>query len=386
MYATGAVESGNLYINPEDGQYKYDMQIKDGNWLKNSIQNRMNGLAKGEQDVKRLDNGLYSYKIGSKDNVLKMKELKDNPNLIREMSNEQQNEWLNGYLDSKLTVDLKGTSESTSRLVDKDPEKLKLARDLLKQKGINAKLVPESEKLGPHLELKGLENHQNLQDNLDLENPTVNERLVKLLQHPERFEKKDEKERQRLGREFEKPLGKALEKIYPNSKIETKPKLIPGDKNSPIPDFRITHPDGSTEIVEAKLGYDDIKPKDHKYGKYADKVSHYYLEGEEKLPDTKFDTPNEYNNKDDLMRKLGEAKEEAKDNETKEEIDNIVDEINKIAADAKKAEQGKKAEETKDAKEERKGDRKSNPFNNPDIKTTDNINELKNESAKSDDN
>ena len=274
------------------------------------------------------------------------------------MSRDQQNAWLFVYLYVKLNIDLKRPTDPTSRLVDKNPARLKLARDLLKKNGVDATLKPKSDKLGPHLQIKGKDNHQNLYDNLKPENPTSLDRLENLLRNPDRFEKKDANERQRLGREFEKPLGDALKQIYPDSKLETKPKLEPGNKNSPIPDFRLTHPDGTKEIIDAKLGEDDIIPKDHDYGRYADKLGFYYLEGKEKPNEKRDGKPVEYNDKNKLNDKLDKAKENAKDNKTKNKIDKIKDRINRIADKAKQAKE--KLDSKKDSKSDSNSDSKSN--------------------------
>ncbi|MHA1814536.1 MAG: hypothetical protein ACTSX1_00885 [Candidatus Heimdallarchaeaceae archaeon] len=355
MYAAGASEAGNLWINPDNGVYKFDMDNKDANWLKDSVKPRMDRLTGRNNPVKERNNGLHRFRANSKDHVPKMKDIKDNPDMIRGMNNDQQNAWLNGYLDGKMTVDVKGKSEPTTRIVDRTPERLSLAKDLLKQNGIESKLQEGKDRLGSNLQIKGKDNHQKLNDNIKLENPTAKSRLSDLLNHPERFEKPEKHARQRVGKSFEKPLGKALEKMYPNSKIESEPRLNPGEKNSPKPDFRITHPDGTIEIAEAKLGSDDIKSKDHKYGKHADKLSFYYLEESEKDGNKKSNDKAEYNNKEDLMNKLDDISKDTKDEDLKESISGIKYDINKIS------------EEAKEAKE------KLSSHDNDDIKTTDDI-------------
>jgi len=136
MYLAGASESGNLWINPDNGVYKYDMDNKSDKWLKDSIKTRWDKLTGRNYPVKERSNGLFRFGANSKDNVPRMQDIKDDPNLIRGMNNDQQNAWLNGYLDGKMTVDVKGTSEPTTRIVDRNPERLSLAKDLLKQNGI----------------------------------------------------------------------------------------------------------------------------------------------------------------------------------------------------------------------------------------------------------
>lgn len=348
MYLSGAGETGSLWTNPFNGNYRYEMDNKDNDWLRDSIKNRWDNLTGRNNSIKPTKDGLSRFRANSKDLVPKMVDLKKNPDQIRGMSRDQQNSWLRGYLDGKLTINLKRPTEPTSRLVDKNPARLKLARDLLKKNGVDATLKPKSDKLGPHLQIKGKDNHQNLYDNLKPENPTSIDRLENLLRNPDRFEKKDANERQRLGREFEKPLGDALKQIYPDSKLETKPKLEPGNKNSPTPDFRLTHPDGTKEIIDGKLGEDDIGPKDYNYGKYADKLGLYYLEGKEKPNENRNGKPVEYNAKNNLNDKLDKAKENAKDNRTRNKIDRIKDRINRIADKAKQAKE--KLDSNKDSK------------------------------------
>ncbi|MHA1186929.1 MAG: hypothetical protein ACTSSK_08665 [Candidatus Heimdallarchaeota archaeon] len=348
MYLAGASESGNLWINPDNGVYKYDMDNKSDKWLKDSIKTRWDKLTGRNYSVKERSNGLFRFGANSKDNVPRMQDIKDDPNLIRGMNNDQQNAWLNGYLDGKMTVDVKGTSEPTTRIVDRNPERLSLAKDLLKQNGIESKFEEERSRLGPHLQIKGKDNHQKLKDNLKLENPKVQNRLDNLLKNPERFEKPEKQARQRLGRSFQKALGKALEKIYPNSKIESEPRLNPSDKHSQRPDFRIFHPDDLKEIAEAKLGADDIQSKDHAYGKQADKLSFYHLEGDEKESNKEPNDKAEYNNKEDLLNKLDDISKDTKDEDLKESISGIKYDINKISEEAKEAKNNSRTPENND--------------------------------------
>jgi len=393
MYASGAVSAGNLEINPSYGMYRYDMQVKNSNWLKDSIKPRMDRVTGRSYPIKPLNNGLHQYRANSKDNVTRMNGMKINPDMIREMSRDQQNSWLNGYLDAKMTVDVKGKTDPLTRIVERNPERLMLARDLLKQNDIQAKVIPESKELGPHLQIIGLGNHQKLQDNLKLENPTVLNRLDNLLQNPSRFEGREKQINNKLGLRLERNTRAARNLLRPNtSDYQLKdPKNAFGKDMKP--DMIRQHSDGKIEAIDVKL-ISRIESKDKNYlsNNEIDFLTIAYWEGKEKNTKSAHGKPINYESLKDFRDNLQEKFEKSQSKEERNSLNKFIQEYNKIENELKNNNEKDKdskeevieksdslPEKENDSKEElnpstdSEADERLSSYNNSDIRTTDDI-------------
>lgn len=345
FYLAGASETGHLWINPEHGNYRIEFELKDDNWLRNSIQPRIEDKIGRNYSIKQNNDGYYQYKGNSKDLVTKMADYKNNPDKISKLSLENQTEWLRGYMDAKLTVDAKGFSQPTSIIRDGDMEKLNLARDILAKNDISSELKSPETK-NPYIKITGKGNHQKIRDNINPERPSVNDKLDNLLSHPERFEKTDSSDyvqaRRECGDEFHKLMGDIVPIIRPKAEsYEFKNPVETGSKIKP--DNVVKHPNGKVEAIEIKLHYGRFVQKDKDYLKHSeiDEMTLYLLEGDKRENERHYGKEVQIKTKEDLLKELKGAKKDAKTQGEKEQIDKLTSDVNNL---------GQKASSLKSAK------------------------------------
>ena len=268
-----------------------------------------------------------------------MADYKNNPEKIRDATPEQQFNYLNGYLDAKLTIDAKGYSEPTSKITD-SLERLEIARNILAKCDVYSEM--ETPKIGnPSLLIKGYDNHRNLRNNTHMENLAKTEKLDNLIEKPDRFEKTDSKDyiqaRRECGDTFEKKLGETIPNIRPNTEsYELQDPYELGDKI--IPDYLVKHPNGRVEAIEAKINDDQYR--DDKDGNYLnhseiDVLTVYLLEGDKEDIEINGKMVH-FKTKDDLIKELEGARDKSESKEERDAINKLITDINDLEEKAGK--------------------------------------------------
>ena len=347
FYTAGAARDAHLRQDSEKG-HSFDFDVKDGDWLKNSVNPRIERLTNGNFSVKpRTERNTHRLHGHHKDLVNKLVDYQNNPEKIRDATPEQQFNYLNGYLDAKLTVDAKGYSEPTSKMTD-NMQRLEVARDILAKHDVDSHI--EKPKDGnPSLLIQGFDNHRNLRNNANMENLAKIDKLDNLVENPDRFNKIDSKDfvqaRRECGNEFQKLLGDTIPIIRPNTEnYELQDPYELGGKIDP--DFIVKHPNGRVEGIEAKLN--DAQYRNSKDGNYLnhseiDDLSVYLLEGDKddiqvNGKDIRFYT------KEDLLKELENAREKTDSKEGKETIDKLISDVNNLGEKADKLNSDHKGE------------------------------------------
>jgi len=344
MYTTGASDAGSIYIGRDNNSYTFSMQKKDDDdWL-TDIKDMMNGITGGDKDITQRSDGSSEFKIGHKDTITKMDDLKNNLDEIRNLNDDQQNSWLSGILDAKLTIDAKGHSEPTSQMRDKDLDKLNLTKDILDKNGIDSKMEFHKGK-NPTLKIRGYKNQQKLKNKLR-RNSKIN-KLNKMLKDKGRFRefKKDDydKIRQELGYKFQDFLNEVKPIIRPDSPDYELKNPKNDDGKDINPDELVKNPDGDVEGLEAKLTPKQFDAKDKDYLKHdeIDSLTPYYLEGNRSQPKDAHGKDINHKSKDDLQKELENAKDKQKTKEGKTKIQDKINKLNKLAKEAEKSKEAK---------------------------------------------
>ncbi len=345
MYATGASEAGSVYIDRNNNSYTFSMQKNDDEWLKD-IKDTMNRITGGSKDITQRSDGSFEFKIGHKDTITKMDDLKSDLGKIRDFKDDQQNSWLSGILDAKLTLDAKGHSDPTSQIRDKDLDKLDLVKDLLDKNGIDSKMeFPKSK--NPTLKIRGYKNHQKLKSKLNRQSKV--DKLQKMLKDKGKFrefkDKNYNKMRQELAYKFQDFMNEITPLIRPEAEKYDLVNPYNKDGKEIKPDGLVKHPNGEVEALEFKLNPRQFDSKDKDYLKHEeiDRLSPYYLEGERSQPDKAHGKDINHKSKDDLTKELEKAKDNQKTKEGKSEIKSKMDKLDNLE---------EKAENSKEAKEE----------------------------------
>jgi len=334
-----------LRQDPDKG-YNFEYDVANLEWLRNSIKERVDKKTGKNIPIKLRENrATYRYYGYNKDLVNKLAKYQNNPQLIREASRNQQNTWLSAKFDAKATIRASELQGDGIIIPFKNDDNAKLTMDLLAKFGIKSKLE-KTKSNNPRLVIKGGVNYRNIRNRLRMENEKKIGKLDKLIERDEQIKEKDKaQERQECGREFENFMYEFFKLLNPNSKIERHPRLKPGDKHSPIPDFRITEPKNEHgKLQETKLNSKNIRQKDKNYSKVAP-VTIWYLEGKEKesKPKGKSNDKNEsgnrirYYNGKTIERILEKEKEKSKNQNRKNAIDKLKEKFKKIKNRAEKA-------------------------------------------------
>ncbi|NHK32227.1 MAG: hypothetical protein FK730_12795, partial [Asgard group archaeon] len=84
LYLSGLTSDGNLYIGPEHGSYKFDFEMKEEDWLQNSIIPRVEKTTGRIYPIGTSKTGHHHYKGSNKDLVTKLDYYNKNPEAVRE--------------------------------------------------------------------------------------------------------------------------------------------------------------------------------------------------------------------------------------------------------------------------------------------------------------
>jgi len=340
FYLVGASEKANLEIKPEDGRYRFDFQSKDYDWLHDSIKTRMDKKLGENKQITPVEDGLFRYRGSNKDFVLKMSEYKNNPDKIRESSDNNQQNWLNSYLDANLTIDAKGHSEPISQVRDGNLGRLNLAMDCLEKNGIQSKIEFPKGK-NPVLKIRGYDNHVKMRENLRLEKQSNLDKLDNVLSDKSRFKEFQPRNynefRSEIGHDFQKIMKDLIPIIRPEAEKYELKKPTNENGSKIYPDYLVKHPDGRVEAIEFKLhpGQFDKKDKDYLKHPEIDFMTVYYLEGKRDYPKKAHGKNIDHKTKDDVLSELKNARDKEKSDKEKASIDEKTHEFNRITEKAK---------------------------------------------------
>ena len=247
---------------------------------------------------------------------------------------------MRGYLDKNLTVGFK-RERGKSGFTEKNADRLKLARDLLRDFNVFAKINPDKKNPTNHLRIEGYQDHKNLRDNLGLENPDLLSKLDNLIENPRVFIKYEGQEFNRLGNELGKIMNSAIDHFRPNT-IEYKLKDNRNIFGQKIKVDKIRqHSNGRIEGIDWKLRDDNVKPKDKNYlsNKEITDVTAAYWYGTNEKTEKKFGKDFHRENLQKFRDKLRQDRDKAQQVEEREEIDRILDRFDKFEEDLKKEEE-----------------------------------------------
>ncbi len=316
FYLAGTARASNPRER-EDKGYSFDYEGANEDWLKESVQSRLENYTGKDYEVKpREGRNTYRLSGNDKDLVKELKQYKDNPDKIREAKPENQQSYLNAYLDSTITVDAKGNPEPTSNIAD-NTTRLEVAKDLMSNYEVESKFVKEGDS-PPSLKITGYNNHKNLRNNLKLENQ---QKLDKLEDMINRFEKPKDKdsqksyneERTEIGNDFDSFLKEILPTIRTESKkYELKNKTETGKKIDP--DGIYLNLDTEVEAIEGKLIIDQFDAKDKDYLKHSeiDTLSVYILDGKGREDQKYHGKDATFNVYEDFLKELSQARSNAR--------------------------------------------------------------------------
>jgi len=258
---------------------------------------------------------------------------------------------MRGYLDKNLTVGLK-REKGKSRLTEKNTDRLKLARDLLRDFKVEATINPK-DKINNNLKIEGFQNHKNLRNNVGLENSELITDLDNLLENPKNFVKYEGREFNRLGNELGEIMNSAIDYYRPNT-VEYK---LKDDKNAfgkkIKPDKIRQHLDGRIESIDIKLREENVKSKDINYASNSEitEVTIAYWDGVKETTEKKFGKNFHYNNLQKFRDNLRQEREKVQQVEEREKIDGILDRFDKFEDNLKKEEERVAKEAMKNSNE-----------------------------------
>ncbi len=360
FYLAGAAESANVRVKPDEGRYRFDWEVKNEDWLRDSIKNRMDEKTSKDIPIKPTDDGLHRYRGGDKELVKDMANYKNNPEKLRDLPKEKQDAWLNGYFDAKATVGEKRNPEGNVKLTDKDLDKLRFTQDKLADKDIDSK-IEKSEGESPFLKIEGADNLRKLADELKWENEEKREKLEDEIKKAELRESPEFKDynqiRSDIGNEFGDFVKDNVKHLRPDAE-DYKPENPRDEDGKKIdPEAIIKHPDGSVEAIDAKLHDGLINRKDADYAAKhpeVDKVTAPCLEDTDKEEKMIGDTPVKVMSPEGIRGKLEEAKDKAKSKEEKKEIDKQIKRFDNLRRKAKESKEKQNKKDKKDKDEENK--------------------------------
>ncbi|MBN1330672.1 MAG: hypothetical protein JXA54_14455 [Candidatus Heimdallarchaeota archaeon] len=338
----GVSETSNVYTNPPS-DYRFTFSANNEDWLKNSVLPRINDkITTKNNEGYKITTGKDGYpqiRGGNKGLVRNLMNFCNKPDEINKLPKEQKNEWLRGYLDKNLTAGLKREIGS-SRATDNNPDRLKLARDLLRPFGVKATLHPKDSKIGSHLKISDYKSHSNLLTKVGLENKNTVDRIKGSIENPKIFAKPENQKFNELGHRLQDIMKSVIDYYRPN----TTPHTLKDDKNalgkSMKPDYIRANPQGKVEAIDVKLRDTNDKPKDKLYNtnREISKTTMAYWEGSGRPTKEVNGKPFRYESLKEFRDKLKDYKKEAKTKEEKNKLTKALRAFRKFERDFKREE------------------------------------------------
>ncbi len=337
-YLVSGLDGASIRLSSEKG-YSIDIEAASRDWLQDGIKPALdNEISKFRNDAKPVNvverPGRNTYRIDAycKSLAQQLHEHQNNSSKLDNMTPEQQLEWANGLFDSHATVDATEFKIPTIQMPNEDSEKLERFQNIISGYGIESN-IEEPDGKNPRLQIRGADNFRKLSNTLNPRHPEKAKELEDIVGTAEWYESPERlnyySERQSLGYQFQDWMDDYMEFIRPESECIPTNNMEDSDGNKKEPDFAVRNPDGSKEIIEAKLRDENIEPKDLEYASDLgfDSTHIYRFEGDER-PST-FEDGKEirYGTREDLEKAMKEALKEAKTEDEKTKIQKGIDKL-----------------------------------------------------------
>jgi len=182
-YLTGASEDAHLGKGGKEG-YVYDIESKSERWLEEGIKPALQDSHPRGRELEVKQRGTRpEYRIQSYDRELvnAAREIKDNPEKVREWRAREQIDWVSGLADAEGSAKMTGSGQPQFDIYSSELKKLQVAADILKEHDIHSGFyLPEGRNVW-QMFMTGRENLERFKNTVNLRHPEKRRKLEDIL-------------------------------------------------------------------------------------------------------------------------------------------------------------------------------------------------------------